>query len=226
MTWIALGLLAFLGLYAALAAFARADVAAIKRALPWVAAAFGVGVLLFLLLTGRGAMAVSALVFLGPALWRAWQAWRTRLVFQGAAGPGETAVDTATLEMRLDLGSGEMRGTIRRGRFAGRDLASLSLAELLELLAECRREDAESVPLLEAWLDRIAPDWREQGQGMEEAPLDRAAALALLGLREGATPEEIRAAHRARMREAHPDAGGDPALAARLNAARDLLLRG
>lgn len=142
-------------------------------------------------------------------------------MFSRGAEPGETAVETATLAMRLDLASGEMRGTVKRGSFTGAELADLPLPRLLELLADCRITDPESVPLLEAWLDRTQPEWR-----MDEPPMDRAAALALLGLQEGADETEIRAAHRRAMRQAHPDAGGDDNLAARLNAARDLLLGG
>lgn len=54
----------------------------------------------------------------------------------------------------------------------------------------------------------------------------RQAAARLLGVSPDANPAEIRAAYRAAMRSAHPDAGGDPARAAALAAARDLLLRG
>ncbi len=53
----------------------------------------------------------------------------------------------------------------------------------------------------------------------------RREALAILGLVEGATPDEIRAAHRRLIREAHPDRGGSAVYAAKLNAARDRLLR-
>lgn len=55
--------------------------------------------------------------------------------------------------------------------------------------------------------------------------LSEAEAQALLGLGPTATEEDIRAAHRRRITEAHPDRGGDALLAARLNAARDLLLK-
>jgi hypothetical protein len=97
------------------------------------------------------------------------------------------------------------------------------LAALRELLADCVNADTESVPLLEAWLDRIHPEWRAE-PAPSAAPLSRAEALAILGLDDGATEAAIRAAHRRLMRAAHPDQGGSDWLAARLNAARDLLL--
>lgn len=57
------------------------------------------------------------------------------------------------------------------------------------------------------------------------AAIDVDAARALLGVGPAATPTEIRAAHRARIVTAHPDRGGDAQTAARLNAARDVLLK-
>jgi curved DNA-binding protein CbpA len=54
--------------------------------------------------------------------------------------------------------------------------------------------------------------------------MTRAEALEVLGLAEGVNEEAIRAAHRRLMRGAHPDQGGSAWLAARINAARDLLL--
>ena len=48
--------------------------------------------------------------------------------------------------MELDHRTGELEGEVLRGRFAGRSLASLGVSDLLELLAECQREDPRSVP--------------------------------------------------------------------------------
>ncbi|GLK75406.1 hypothetical protein GCM10008171_06600 [Methylopila jiangsuensis] len=50
-------------------------------------------------------------------------------------------------------------------------------------------------------------------------------AYQILGLQPGASAEEIVRAHRALMKKVHPDQGGTAALAARVNAARDLLTR-
>jgi DnaJ family protein C protein 19 len=55
--------------------------------------------------------------------------------------------------------------------------------------------------------------------------MELAEARDLLGLPPGADREAIVAAHRRLITRNHPDSGGTQALAARLNAARDLLLR-
>jgi len=55
--------------------------------------------------------------------------------------------------------------------------------------------------------------------------IDDAEARSILGLGPDATPEAINAAWRRLMGRAHPDQGGTEGLAARLNAARDRLLR-
>ena len=219
MVWLVVGFGGLLFLYAMLRAFAYATPGQARQALVVGSAALGLLVVALLVLSGRGNLAFTPAVLFGPALWRWYKGWQAKQVFSRGAAEGETAVDTATLEMRLDLASGEMRGRVKRGAFTGQSLAGLTLAQLLELLADCQAEDPESLPLLEAWLDRVAPDWRQPAQ-----PMDRALALELLGLVEGASAVDIRAAHRRAMRQAHPDAGGDGALAARLNAARDFLL--
>jgi hypothetical protein len=229
MTWLALGALALLVLMVVLRGFATASVATVKKAVAWIAGGLGLVLVAALLFSGRGFQAIWSLAFFAPLLMQAWRSWRTARTFSrgGQASPGqESRVETATLAMVLHHDSGRMTGTVKRGGFAGADLADLDLPMLRALLADCASEDPESVPLLEAWLDRSHPDWREDAPQAAEGPLTRAEALAILGLADGASEAEIRAAHRRLMRTAHPDHGGSAWLAARLNAARDLLVEG
>ena len=128
-------------------AFSRASVASIKALLAWVAALGGLALATMLLLTGRGASAVAAGVFLGPLAWSWWQE---------AQGKSR----------------GQPPGQVRRGK------------------------------------------------------MDRAEALDVLGLADPVSDADVRAAWVRLMRVAHPDGGGSHGLAARVNQARDVLLKG
>jgi len=137
----------------------------------------------------------------------------------------------------LDHDTGEMEGRCLKGRFAGRMLSSLSETELLVLLEELRATDAQGASLIEAYLDRRAPGWREgrveeAAKEQARAPrggrirMSREEAYEVLGLKKGASEDEIRAAHRKLMMKLHPDQGGSTYLAARINEAKDVLLGG
>jgi len=150
----------------------------------------------------------------------------------GFSSPGtgrRTEVHTAFLKAWIDHGTGDVGGTVLAGRFAGRTLDRLSDSELLDLHEECRG-DADSLRVMEAYLDRrLNVDWRTAKQPPPRGPrsdMTREEALAVLGLVEGATEDEIRAAHRRLIRRTHPDAGGTADLAARINRAKDVLVGG
>jgi DnaJ domain len=148
--------------------------------------------------------------------------------------PGSTSrVRSALIEMELDHDTGEMNGAVLAGVFAGRRLNSFDEAGLQQLLAECRAGDPDGVRLLEAYLERRFPHWRDKAHASEQTQADdkpRSGALTeeeayqILGLAPGASPEAIRQAHRALMKKLHPDQGGSTYLAARVNQAKDFLL--
>ena len=56
------------------------------------------------------------------------------------------------------------------------------------------------------------------------AAMTRSEAFSVLGLCEGASREDIRAAHRRLIQQTHPDKGGTNYLAAKINEAKDVLL--
>ena len=150
----------------------------------------------------------------------------------GFSSPGtgqRTEVRTAFLQAWIDHGTGDVGGTVLSGRFAGRVLDSLADGELLDLHAECAA-DPDSLKVLEAYLDRrLGADWRAAHRPPPSGArmgMSQNEALAVLGLAEGATSDEIRAAHRRLIQRMHPDVGGSADLAARINQAKDVLLKG
>jgi hypothetical protein len=148
-----------------------------------------------------------------------------------APGAGQrTEVNTAFLKAWIDHASGDVGGTVLAGRFAGRTLDALTDADLLDLRTECAA-DADSLRVLEAYLDRrLGADWRNARSAPpprgSRSDMSHEEALAVLGLSEGATGEEIKAAHRRLIQRMHPDVGGSADLAARINRAKDVLLGG
>jgi hypothetical protein len=66
---------------------------------------------------------------------------------------------------------------------------------------------------------------RSRASPPQTSVMTRAEALKVLGLEEGASEKEIRAAHRRLILQTHPDKGGTSYLAAKINEAKDVLLR-
>ena len=143
---------------------------------------------------------------------------------------GASHVRSAYLEMELDHDSGEMRGRILAGRHQGLTLDRLDVKTLVGLLGEF---DDESRALLMAYLDRRDAGWREHAQGDAAAGRPAASsgkmseqeAYQILGLEPGADADAIARAHRTLMKKFHPDQGGTTYLAARINEAKEILLR-
>jgi hypothetical protein len=213
--------------------FAQANPAAMAKAFKLVGGVVclaGAGLLLF-----RGQFITA---FVLGSLAASLLGWR-QFGFPGfmrrtAKTPGAVSrVRSAMIEMELDHDSGAMAGTVLAGAFAGRRLDSLPEGALRRLYEECARSDAEGVRLLEAYLDRRFPAWREDGHrdadaGAQARPqpgaMTKEEAYQILGLQPGADAEAVRRAHRTLMKKLHPDQGGSTYLAARVNQAKEILL--
>jgi hypothetical protein len=142
-------------------------------------------------------------------------------------------VRSAFVEMELDHDTGAMRGRVLAGRHEGAMLDALDVATLTGFLSEI---DEESRALLMAYLDRREPRWREDAQAdaatSTRGPgwsgggkMTEEEAYQILGVQPGASAEDIGRAHRALMKKLHPDQGGSTYLAARVNEAKEVLLR-
>jgi hypothetical protein len=171
------------------------------------------------------------LVSLGSLLlWGSTSAIWQLLKPRGQRSPDQTSrVVTAHLDMVLDHATGALRGKVLKGVFKGRQIDRMAPAELALLWQDCRFADPQSAQLLETYLDRIHATWREDMSRAEGTPgaggiMTAEEALEVLGLKPGASPEEIRAAHRDLMKKLHPDLGGSTYLAAKINQAKDKLL--
>jgi len=208
-----------------------------KRRGEYIKLGLGVAVIaaIGLTLTGRmhwvGAALTGLLVAarqLLPLLIRFFPAL-SGLFSQGAQGGSrQSTVQSAILRMQLDHDSGELQGEVLQGRFEGWRLADMDRSQLEELLAYCRGQDADSVQLLDSYLRQRFPGEGpfDAGPppGSTEGAMSRREALSVLGLEDGASEEEIIAAHRQLMQKLHPDRGGNDYLAAKVNQAKDILL--
>jgi len=147
--------------------------------------------------------------------------------------PGTAStVRSRFLEMRLDHDTGAISGKVTEGEDAGKSLDDIDVAGLQRLYEEVRG-DPDSRSLLEAYLDRRVPGWREDveadehprpGGTADAGAMTDEEAYQILGLAPGAGEAEIRAAHRRLMLRMHPDQGGSTFLAAKINEAKDRLL--
>jgi hypothetical protein len=186
----------------------------------------GIGALLTIL--RRGVIGLP-LIFAGIT-------WLRRMRPMGAIpAPGgrKSTVRSVHLEMELDHDTGEMDGTILTGRLQGQRLSSLNEQDIIDLCREFHSE-VDTCTLLESYLDRLYPEWREhvgnasfsdQNTTSGSQTMSRQEACQILGVADDATREEILQAWRNLIKKVHPDSGGSAFLTAKINTAKDILLR-
>lgn len=186
----------------------------------------------FLMLKGQMNEAIP-LFMLGLGLMGQQAMFPNGMPWQRKSAGQSSKVATSLIAMQLDHDTGRMEGEVLGGPYRGRKLSSLTLAEAQALHAQCAAAPDQSRALFESWIERTHPEWRAQwnaGAGRSAAAsssqkMTRAEALAILGLKDGASGDDIRAAHRRLMKTAHPDLGGSDYLAAKINEAKEFLLQ-
>ena len=232
------GVVAVIILYLLLQMFRAANPVMLARVIKLAGGILALAVAAFTGLRGELAVAIP-LAFFGAGL-LGWAPAGTpsfanigRIFGAGGRRSGGQAsrVRSRFFEMTLDHDSGALTGAIISGPNAGHSLEEFDLPALLGMFAEL---DNESAALLESYLDRRFPAWRQHAQGDAAGRQRRAApdnkmtdeeAYQILGLKPGAGRDEIGRAHRSLMKKLHPDQGGSTYLAARVNEAKEVLLR-
>jgi len=193
-----------------------------------------VSLLAVLVLTGRLnwlIAAVGALLPLVPRVARFFLGvWPTVLpYFQRYRQNRQSTMTTRFIHLKIDMISGEFQGEVLEGDFQGQRLQQMSLEQVMLLLDQCKREDAESASLLIAYLDRKYPDWSKgeaesYSESMTDSVMSEKQARDILGIDETASKNDIIKAHKRLMQKMHPDRGGSDYLAKQINKARDTLL--
>ena len=179
----------------------------------WLAAAFTA---LLPLTRNVAGIALRAMPFL--------QAWQRH---SGAQfGP---RLKTDSLEVKVNIGNGSIDGTVLKGEFEGQALSSLNKEQLDQLLTVFHNEDPKAAKLLNAYMARRFHNSSEEQYQQQYAKTDTDTAIEeawqILGLEQGASKEEITKAHKRLIQKLHPDRGGNDYLAAKINAAKDALLK-
>jgi hypothetical protein len=232
------GVVAVILLYSLLQMFRAANPVLLARGIKMGGGVVALAVAAFTGLKGELAVAIPIGIFgaglLGWSPFGASAFGNFSNMFGGASArsPGQSSrVRSRFLDMTLDHDTGELRGQVVDGPYAGHALEEFDLAQLTSMISGF---DAESVSLLESYLDRRFPSWRQnaegntagwQGRATSSGKMTDEEAYQILGLEPGATRSDISRAHRALMKKLHPDQGGSTYLAARVNEAKDTLLR-
>lgn len=239
MVYLIVSFLIFWLAMAGLRGFTRANPAALAR---MIRRGGGAALLLFAaFLATRGAISF-AMGFGGLGFWLLnaggrplWPGFGGGTASATRQPPRVSCVRSAMIEMQLDHESGRMWGTVLAGALEGRELEALTRADCESLHELCRRDDPEGARLLEAYLDRRFAGWRQARQGEGDAggfesrrragAMTQDEAYEVLGLCKGASREEVVRSHRSLMKKLHPDHGGTTDLAARVNEAKEVLMR-
>lgn len=135
---------------------------------------------------------------------------------------------TQFLVVTINFASGSIEGEIISGDYAGKKLSELSQEELKQLSQQYKTSDKESYVLLQAYLIRSGSsndNSYQQYQPNNISEISKDEAYEILGLANTASKDEIVKAHKRLMQRLHPDRGGSDYLAAKINAAKDLLIK-
>lgn len=186
-------------------------------------------------MTGRMPI-IAGIVAAGATLAKFGLRWGLPLAKMWFAKSGGNArFKSQYLQITVNFASGQVAGEMTKGEYQGQSLANLSDDTLSQLLSEFQQTDKKSYYLLAAYMR--SRGFHQQGQHQQHQQQDGHSAntgggaisvdeaLEILNLAPMPTKKDVIRAHRKLMSKLHPDKGGSDYLAARVNEAREVLLK-
>jgi hypothetical protein len=189
------------------------------------------GIASYLVLTGRMHWLGAGLAALVPLvrsviLWGFRAAPLVRLLGRFKSTPSQFR--TSSLVVTINFANGQITGEITTGDLAGKQLSELSTDEIEKLSQKLKETDKESYVLLQAYLMRIGTTDEQTANNFKSdsyRDISKAEAYEVLGISADSSQEEVIKAHKRLMQRLHPDRGGSDYLAAKINAAKDILIK-
>ena len=192
---------------------------AISGKLNWLLTGAGLILGFLWLLIQKSLFIFHSVPFAGPLLFR--------FIFRHTKNKADFSSDW--IRVFIHRPSGAIDGEVLRGEYRNRRLSSLQRHDLDKLLEVLRNQDRKGFLLLQSYLlVRFRQSFQRQDANRQQAAMgamSKEEALRILGLDDGADEEAIKTAHKQLMQKLHPDRGGSSYLSAKINEARDFLLK-
>ena len=192
---------------------------AISGKLNWLLTGAGLILGFLWLLIQKSLFIFQSAPFAGPLLFR--------FIFRHTKNKADFSSDW--IRVFIHRPSGAIDGEVLRGEYRNRRLSSLQRHDLDKLLEVLRSQDRKGFLLLQSYLlMRFRQSFQRQDANRQQAAMgemSKEEALRILGLDDGADEEAIKTAHKQLMQKLHPDRGGSSYLSAKINEARDFLLK-
>ena len=174
--------------------------------------------------------ALTQAMRIAPLLVR-YAPWLAKNLGLQIPGMASSTLRASSLLLTMDSQTGQIDGTVLQGSYNGKRLSELNNDDLLNFYQACEQSDPEALQLLQTYISRERKQWsgssyqQSSGNAQANEELSIREACDILGVKTDANKKMILEAYRVLMRQLHPDKGGSNYLAAKVNAAKQLLLK-
>lgn len=140
---------------------------------------------------------------------------------------GIPTLRTRFLTIEVNYLTGAVNGRVTEGLYKNQLLSELDNNQINALMQQYREHDRESYRLLQAYLQYHPRGFHQQQRQQDRqstSAMSVEEARQILGVDSRTSTEDIIAAHKKLIQKLHPDRGGSPYLAAKVNQAKDVLV--